>query len=88
MYALVCILPHILSRPITWLPEKETKKIQISETENGARDDGEVNDGKKDGWTEGLTDEWMEGLTDGQMDGKTDGRMDGRIDEQTNERKD
>ncbi len=24
--------------------------------ENGARDDGEVNDGKKDGWTEGLTD--------------------------------
>ncbi len=24
--------------------------------ENGARDDGEVNDGKKDRWTKGLTD--------------------------------
>jgi hypothetical protein len=24
--------------------------------ENEARDDGEVNDGKKDGWTEGRTD--------------------------------
>jgi hypothetical protein len=30
-----------------------------------ARDDGEVNDGKKDGWMEGLTDGWTEGLTDG-----------------------
>ncbi len=36
------------------MPEKETKEIKISE--NGARDDGEVNDGKKDGWTEGPRD--------------------------------
>jgi hypothetical protein len=54
--------------------EKKIKKIKISETENGARDDGEVNDGK-DGWTEGLTD----GRTDRQKlrnkERKTDGRM-------------
>ncbi len=46
--------------------------------ENGARDDGEVNDGKKDGWTEGLTD----GRTDKQKlrkkERKEDGQMDGR----------
>jgi hypothetical protein len=43
-----------------WLPEKETKKIYISETENGTRDDGEVNDRKKDGWMEGLTNRQTE----------------------------
>ncbi len=36
---------------------------------NGARDDEEVNDGKKDRWTEGLTD----GRTDKQKERKTDG---------------
>ncbi len=39
------------------MPAKKTKNIEISETKNGARDDGEVNDRKKDRWTEGLTDE-------------------------------
>jgi hypothetical protein len=41
---------------------------------NGARDDGEVHDGKKDGWTEGLTD----GRTDRQKERKKDGRTDVR----------
>jgi hypothetical protein len=46
----------------------------IIETQNGARDDGEVNDGKKDGWTEGLTD----GRTDRQKLRKKERKTDGR----------
>jgi hypothetical protein len=36
--------------------KKKLKYKYISEMKNGARDDEEVNDGKKDRWTEGLTD--------------------------------
>jgi hypothetical protein len=65
MSAVVCTLLHILSRPITWLPEKEIKKYKyISETKNGARDDGEVNDGKKDGWTNRQKERKTDGRTD------------------------
>jgi hypothetical protein len=46
----------------------------MSETKNGERDDGEVNDGKKDGWTEGLTD----GRTDRQKLRKKERKTDGR----------
>jgi len=48
----------------------------ISETQNGARDDGEVNDGKKDGWTEGLTD----GRTDRQKLRKKERKKERRTD--------
>ncbi len=41
---------------------------------NGARDDGEVNDGKKDEWMKGLTD----GRIDRQKERKKERRTDGR----------
>ncbi len=37
-----------------------TKVLFLKKKENGARDDGEVNDGK-DRWTEGLTDRRIDG---------------------------
>ncbi len=56
------------------MPEKKTKNIQISETENGARDDGEVNDGKKDRWTEGLTNRQTQTKKEKKKGRKTDVR--------------
>jgi hypothetical protein len=42
--------------------------------ENGARDDGEVNDGKKDRWTEGLTVRRTDGQKLRKKERKTDVR--------------